>query len=240
MLHIKKIKMKSQIHENKKNKIQGLSKNLKIIIALVFLFSVSQITFSQSSSDSSSLKFGLKGGANFSNLYTDNVEENNVLTGFNAGIFAKLPITESLAIQPELLYTTKGSELKYNNAFVNGTSTFRLNYLELPILLVINLTNNFNIHAGPYVAYLVGGKATNDSQGTLFDIEKNLKNEDYNKFDTGLSIGVGFDAEKVGFGVRYNYGLQKVGKERSFLGTNYTFPDGKNSVINLYVSYSIL
>ena len=227
MLPIKKIKMKSQIHENKKNKLQGLSENLKIIIALVFLFSVSQITFSQISGDSSSLKFGVKGGANFSNLYSDNVEDNNVLTGFNVGVFAKLPITELLAIQPELLYTTKGSELKYNNAFVNGTSTFRLNYLELPILLVINLTNNFNIHAGPYVAYLVGGKATNDSQGTLFDIEKNLKNEDYNKFDTGLSIGVGFDAEKVG-------------KERSFLGTNYTFPDGKNSVINLYVSYSIL
>ncbi len=102
------------------------------------------------------------------------------------------------------------------------------------------MTNNFNIHAGPYVAYLVDGKATNNSQGTLFDIEKNLKNEDFNKFDTGLSIGVGFDADKVGFGVRYNYGLQKVGKERNFLGTNYTFPDGKNSVINLYVSYSIL
>ncbi len=206
----------------------------------VFIVSTFQISFSQSSSDSSTLKFGLKGGANFSNLYTDNVEDNNVLTGFNAGLFAKLPITESFAIQPELLYTTKGAELKYNNAFVNGTSTFRLNYIELPVLLVVNLTNNFNIHAGPYVAYLVDGKATNDSQGTLFDIENNLKNEDYNKFDTGLSVGVGFDTDNLGFGVRYNYGLQKVGKERSFLGTNYTFPDGKNSVINLYLSYSIL
>ena len=123
---------------------------------------------------------------------------------------------------------------------MNGTAKFNLNYIELPILLVINLTNNFNIHAGPYVAYLVDGKAINDSQGTLFDIQNNLKNEDYNKFDTGLSVGVGFDADQLGFGVRYNYGLQKVGKERSFLGTNYTFPDGKNSVINLYVSYSIL
>lgn len=215
-------------------------KNLKIIIATILLTGFSQISFSQSSNNETKLKFGIKGGVNFSNLYTDNVEENNVLIGFNAGIFAKLPITETFAIQPELLYTTKGAELKYNNAFVNGTSTFRLNYIELPVLLVINLTNNFNIHAGPYVAYLVDGKATNDSQGTLFDIENNLKNEDYNKFDTGLSVGVGFDTDNLGFGVRYNYGLQKVGKERSFLGTNYTFPDGKNSVINLYLSYSIL
>lgn len=215
-------------------------KNSKIIIAFVFLTSISQISFSQSSSDNSGLKFGIKGGVNFSNLYTDNVEDNNVLTGFNAGIFTKLAITESLAIQPELLYTTKGAELKYNNAFVNGTSTFRLNYLELPVLLVINLTDNFNLHAGPYFSYLLDGKVTNDSQGTLFDIENNIKNEDYNKFDTGLSVGVGFDTDQLGFGVRYNYGLQKVGKERNFLGTNYTFPDGKNSVINLYISYSIL
>jgi Outer membrane protein beta-barrel domain len=214
--------------------------NSKIIMAIVFVISISQMAFSQTSTYSSNFKFGVKGGVNFSNLYTDNVEDNNVLTGFNAGIFAKVPITESFALQPELLYATKGAELKYNNDFVNGTATFRLNYIELPVLLVLNLTKNFNIQAGPYVAYLVDGKATNDAQGTLFDIENNLKNEDYNKFDTGLALGLGYDADQIGFGVRYNYGLQKVGKERSFLGTNYTFPDGKNSVINLYFSYSIL
>ena len=215
-------------------------KKSRIIIASVFLLCMSQLSFSQSSSEESKLKIGIKGGANFSNLFTDNVDDNNVLTGFNAGLFAKLPITEGFAIQPELLYTTKGAKLKYDNAFVNGTSTFRLNYIELPIFFVLNLTKNFNIHAGAYAAYLVDGKATNDSKGTLFDIESNLKNEDYNKFDTGLSAGLGFDANKFGFGARYNYGLQKVGKERSFLGTNYTFPDGKNSAINLYISYSIL
>ncbi len=215
-------------------------KNSKILIAIAFLIGISNLSFSQTSNDSSKFKFGLKGGVNFANLYTQNVETNNVLTGFNAGIFAKLPITESLAIQPELLYTTKGAKLTYNNYFVNGTAKFNLNYIELPVLLVVNLTENFNVHAGVYVAYLVDGKATNDSQGTLFDIQNNLKNEDYNKFDTGLAIGVGYDADKIGFGVRYNYGLQKVGKEKSFLGTNYTFPDGKNSVINLYISYSIL
>ena len=215
-------------------------KNSKIIIAVLLLIGISQFMFAQNTNDSSKLKFGFKGGVNFSNLYTENVESNNVLMGFNVGAFAKLPITESLAIQPELLYSTKGAKLTYDNYFVNGTAKFNLNYIELPVLLVVNLTNNFNIHAGPYVAYLVDGKVTNDSQGTLFDIQNNLSNEDFNKFDTGLAVGVGFDTDKIGFGVRYNYGLQKVGKERSFLGTNYTFPDGKNSTINLYLSYSIL
>ena len=215
-------------------------KNLKTILAFVLLTSISQATFSQTLTGTSSPKFGIKGGVNFSNLYTEDVEDNNVLTGFNLGVFAKLPITQTFAIQPELLYTTKGAELKYNNAFVTGTSTFKLNYLELPVLLVVNLSQNFNVHAGPYFAYLIDGEAKNDSQGTLFDAENNLDNDDFNKFDTGLSVGIGYDTDKIGFGVRYNYGLQKVGKERNYNGIDYTYPDGKNSAINLYLSYSIL
>jgi Outer membrane protein beta-barrel domain len=215
-------------------------KNLKKIVAFVVYISILQLSFSQTSSGTNKFKFGVKGGVNFSNIYTQNVESNNVLTGFNVGAFAKLPITESFAIQPELLYTTKGAKLNYNNYFVNGSAKFNLNYIELPVLAVVNLTNNFNVHAGLYVAYLVDAKATNDARGTLLDIQNNLSNEDYNKFDVGLAVGVGYEADKIGFGVRYNYGLQKVGKERSFLGTNYTFPDGKNSVINVYLSYFIL
>lgn len=237
---ISSVRLLGSSHENKKKKLQSSSKNSKIVMALVFLVSISQLSFSQSATDDSKLKVGIKGGANFSNLYTNNVDDNNVLVGFNVGLFAKLPITKTFAIQPELLYTTKGAQLEYNNTFVVGTSTFKLNYIELPVLLVVNLTNNFNVHFGPYVAYLIDGKATNDAQGTLFDIENNLKNEDYNRFDTGLSLGLGYTANHLGFGVRYNYGLQKVGKERNFSGTNYTFPDGKNSVINLFITYSIL
>ena len=211
----------------------------KITLAIVSVVMAMQFATSQTNTDSAGIKFGFKGGVNFSNLYAENVDDNNVLTGFQAGVFAKVPISSSFAIQPELLYSTKGAELVYNNAFVNGTSTFRLNYIELPILAVINISENFNIHAGPYVAYLVDGKATNDSQGTLFDMENNLTNDDFNKFDAGLAVGAGFDADNLGFGIRYNYGLQTVGKERSFGGTTYTFPDGKNSVLNVYVTLSI-
>jgi hypothetical protein len=45
------------------------------------------------------------------------------------------PITNSVSIQPEISYTTKGAELSYNNAFANGTATFKTNYIEVPVLL---------------------------------------------------------------------------------------------------------
>ena len=177
--------------------------------------------------------YGFKGGVNFSNLYADNVDDNNVLTGFNAGVYAKFPITNNIAIQPEISYTTKGAELVYNTLGVKGTAKFNTNYIEVPVLLVMNITENFNVHVGPYAAYMVSGKTTNDSN--LFNSQSELDTNDFNKFDAGIAGGVGVDLDVVNFGVRYNYGLTNVGKERNYGGTNYTFPDAKNSVLSVYV-----
>lgn len=207
------------------------------MIVLAMLIGLGPTVKAQEST-SGDAKFGVKGGVNFSNMYTDDVDDENVLTGFNVGVFAKLPITTNIAIQPELSYTTKGSELTYNNTFAQGKAKFRLNYIEAPILLVVNLTENFNVHAGPYLAYLIDGKSTNDSDANFFDSEEELDNDDFNKFDAGLSAGLGFDFDSFSIGARYNYGLTTVGKERNFEGTTYTVPDGKNSVLNVYAAFS--
>ena len=184
-------------------------------------------------------QFGIKGGANFSNLYTDDVDDNNVLTSFNAGIYTSFPITNFIAIQPEILYSRKGAELVYDNAFTSGTAKFKLNYIEVPVLLKVNLAKNINVHAGPYFAYLIDAQVTNESDSGSFDFEDNYDNDDFNKFDGGLAAGVGFDFNNFGIGVRYNYGLSTVGKERTVAGQTYTIPDGKNSTLSLYLSMQL-
>ncbi len=181
-------------------------------------------------------KIGVKGGVNFSNLYTEDVDDNNMLTGFNVGLFAKLPIANYLALQPEISYTGKGAELVYNNAFVSGTAQFKLDYIEVPLLLVVNVTKNFNIHAGPYAAFLVSAKTTNKSDDGSYNFEDNIDTDDFNKFDAGLAGGVGIDLEPVSFGVRYNYGLTKIGKEDS--STSFSSPDAKNSVLSFYAAFA--
>ena len=162
-----------------------------------------------------------------------------MLVGFNVGLFSKVPITRHVALQPELYFTTKGAEVTYNNTFVDGVARFKLNYIEFPLLLAVNVTDNFNIHAGPYVAYLVTGKVQNESNVNLFDFEENIDADDFNRFDMGVAVGAGIDFGSLGIGVRYNYGLTTVGKERSFLGTTYTFPDAKNGVLNFYAAISL-
>ncbi|MFA9187743.1 porin family protein [Flavobacterium sp. FBOR7N2.3] len=182
---------------------------------------------------------GIKGGVNFTNLYTEDVDDNNVLTSFNAGLFANFPVSSAVSIQPELNFSRKGSELVYDNIFASGTTKLKLNYLEMPVLLKLNVTPNFNVHFGPYVAYLIDGQATNETDGGSFNFEENIDNDDLNKWDYGLAAGVGFDFGSTSLGVRYNYGLQTIGKERTFAGESYTFPDSKNSALSVYVGFKL-
>ena len=197
----------------------------KIFFASLVL---SFMSFTSAQAQEKTPSYGFKGGLNFSNFYVDNVDDSNMLTGFNAGLYAKFPITNSIAIQPEINYTTKGSEQIYDNGVVQGTSKFNINYIEVPVLLVANITDNFNVHVGPYAAYMVSGKTKNDSN--FGSSESELDTDDFNKFDAGISGGLGIDLDVVNFGVRYNYGLTKIGKDNSF-----TSSDAKNSVFNVYV-----
>lgn len=201
------------------------SKNLIFASLALVLISITGIQAQEKTAS-----YGFKGGLNFSNLYTDNVDDNNVLTGFNAGLYAKFPISKGIAIQPEISYTTKGAELVYNNAFVKGVAKFNVNYIEVPVLLVMNITDNFNLHVGPYAAYMVSGKTSNDSN--LISTQRELDTNDFNKFDAGLAGGLGIDLDVVNFGVRYNYGLTKIAKQSN---TSFISSDAKNSVLSVYV-----
>lgn len=186
-----------------------------------------------------STRFGIKGGVNFSNLYTKDGSHSKMLTGFNFGILSKMPITQHVAIQPEFYFTTKGAEVTYNSLFVDGTARFNLNYLEVPLLLVLNITDNFNIQVGPYGAFMISGLVKNVSNINLFNFEQNIVTADYNRFDAGIAIGAGVDIGVISLGARYNYGLTNVGRERTFLGVSYTVPDAKNGVFNFYISVSL-
>ncbi len=210
-------------------------KNSKSHIAILVLVALQFFT----TQAQSNLKLGIKGGVNFANLSSSDAKEKKALTGINFGVFAKLPITNSFAIQPEMYFTSKGSEQTYQNAFTEGTAKFELDYIEVPVLLVFNLTHNFNFQLGPYASYLISSKVKNVSD-INFNFEENIDSGDFNKFDTGIAAGLGYDTKSFGFGIRYNLGLVSVGKEKTYLGTKYVFPDGKNGVINLFLSYSFL
>jgi len=210
-------------------------KKIALIISMSFLLLIIISTVGKAQ-NLPSPSFGVKGGANFSNLYTADAENNKAIAGFNVGLFSKFPISSDLAFQPEIYFTTKGSKVTYDNTFVNGSAGFNLNYIEVPVLLVVNIFGNFDIGVGPYAACLVSGKVKNSSNIDLFNFEDNINTGDFNRFDAGFAAGVSLDFKSVSVGARYSYGLTKVGKVKTYLGTTYTFPDANNAVLSFYAS----
>jgi hypothetical protein len=217
--------------------MKNFNKKLTGILVLVMVFSITVLQ--GQSSDQNKTRFGIKAGLNISNMYTKNVQDENMILGFNGGLFLKVPVTPNIAFQPELLYTMKGSELTYNS-FVSGKASFSLNYVEMPVLAVINLTKIVNIYGGVYFATLTSVVVKNKSNVDIFNFENELKKSDFETYDWGLIGGAGLDFNKVSLGIRYEYGMKPVGKERSFLGQSYRFPDARNSTIQIYLSLSIL
>jgi len=181
-------------------------------------------------------KFGIKGGVNFTNLYSSEATTDHMKTGFNAGVFAKLPVTKGFSIQPEILYSLKGAKESYDN-FLQGSGQYRFNlgYVEVPLLAVVNLAKNFSIHAGGYGAYLTNAQTKDvNNDGTIHGIT-DLNANDFNRWDFGLAGGAAFDIENFTIGARYNYGLTKIAKSGSF--SSDVLGDAKNNGLSVYIGF---
>lgn len=216
-----------------KNAICSLRK-VFLLAALTGFLTAAMAQEQQTSTESTlTPKFGIKGGINLSNLYVDDVKDENMKVGLNAGVFVKLPITKGFSIQPEVLYSNKGAKLTYNNIFGNGEYRYNLNYVEVPLLAVFNLGKNFNIHAGGYGAFLTSAniKRLNNNNGEVDEIAT-LDTDDFEKFDYGLVGGLGFDVDKFTLGARYNYGLNEIGKDGI---AGQATKNSKNSAFTFYI-----
>ena len=210
---------------------------MAVLLALVTTMTVSAQVQKTSSETRLTPKIGIKGGVNFSNFFIDDVQDNNVKAGLNLGLFAKLPVSNGVSIQPELLYSSKGAKVSYNNPLLGGEYRFNLNYLELPVLAVFNLGKNFNIHAGGYAAYLTSANVKAEDNGSSNEELIDFNEEQFNRFDYGLVGGLGFDIKNVTIGARYNYGLNQIGEKDQSVLSSEVLRNAKNNNIALYVGF---
>lgn len=215
---------------------------MKAVLIAFCIFSVCSSIQAQENKNS---EVGIKGGLNFSNLYSEEVDDQNMRTSFHAGMYFKAALNHFLAIQPEVLYSRKGSTTKYDNLLTgDGEFSNNLDYLELPVLGVFNLTENINVHAGPYFAYLLNAEIQNESENSDFNFVEELNEDDFERLDYGVAAGVGFEFETIRFGLRYNYGLTDVGKSQGFTlnGSEYQsdqFKNMRNSTLSLYLGLTL-
>src|SRR5579863_8147636 len=101
------------------------------------------------------LAFGVKAGANISNVTGSDATGTSALVGFNAGAYLKIPLPHNLSIQPELVYSGQG----FKQTSGGITTTQHLNYLNIPILLKYSFAGVF-IETGPQAGFLLNAKVS--------------------------------------------------------------------------------
>jgi hypothetical protein len=201
-----------------------LLKILTVSIVVSFASCISNEVFAQ-------MRAGIKGGLNVSNLYVDDVDDENARYGFNFGFYGQLLSSETFAIQPELLFSTKGSKIEYGGGLFDQTVKYNLSYLDLPVLAVFKLGDAAEIHVGPYVGYLLGANISHD--GDLGSGVDDIDRDHLKSFDYGLSGGFGLNFGSLQVGARYNYGLAKLADSDA---ADLLIGDAKNSVAQIYLA----
>ena len=214
----------------------------KKVILLATLFSMFAVcSYAQKSSAI------IRGGVNFANVSNkDNggYDDSKMLTSWQAGVIGDFNLTEFLAIQPGLLYSSKGIKFEGNGE----TLTFNPQYLELPVNLVFKTptgATKFFAGAGPYVAMGVGGKFK--GEGTV-DFERKIDFSDddpltgeeedagafkVRRFDYGLNGLVGMEVSNLVFTANYGLGLAKIQS-----GSNSSADDAnKHRVLSLTLGF---
>lgn len=201
-------------------------------LSILFVATLFSLSFHQQASAQVG-RSGIKGGLNISNLYLDNVNDQNARIGFHIGVFGQLFSSETFALQPELLYSTKGSTAQYGGA-INQEISYNLNYLDMPVLAVFKLGGVAEIQIGGYASYLLNANIS--YKGDIANGSDPIDKDNLKSFDYGISGGLGANFGKAQVGARYNFGLVQLANSNA---ARTVIGDAKNSCAQVFVAFAL-
>jgi hypothetical protein len=148
------------------------------------------------------VSYGVKAGVNVANLSfdADTDVSSKGRIGLLAGVFVTIPIGGWLTVQSEAIYTAKGATLD----IADLESTYLVDYLEVPVLLRVELPRRAYAVAGPSMAYRIRARNRVAFDGSTEEIDLG---GDVESFDLGIVAGVGLDIGRWVLDGRYTHGL---------------------------------
>jgi len=193
-----------------------MKKATYLAIALVF----GGITVSQAQNYDRKMSGGIKGGYNLASVSFDGDGETDRRHGFHIGVYGESFVSESFSIQPELLYSQQGYEIKD----ASGTFKQKLDYINFPVMLKAYPSKNFFLEVGPQIGLAIKHKEEYDG---FFSSSQEYEPDN---FDWGMNFGAGFKMNSnVSFGARYHLGL----------GDLYDSSKAYNRVWQFYVGFDL-
>jgi hypothetical protein len=159
---------------------------------------------------------GVKGGVNLATQEISGEDAGDdgleMLPAFVGGVFMTFPMASWLDLQPEVLYSVKGSHF----AESGFSGSVLIDYLEVPLLLRVSRHGSgrmgFYGAGGPYAAFKMRARTRVKFGGSTEEMDVG---EDVETMDFGLSFGGGVEFGSLVFDGRYSYGLKDIDKDRT-------------------------
>ena len=191
-----------------------------------FLLFTTVALLALTSVQSQEFRLGAKAGLNVASLGGDSYGVGSLgsRTSFHIGGLAEIPLMGKFALQPELLFSSEGS----NWTFTGLDDNLKLDYIRVPVLAKFYIIEGLSAEAGPVFGVLVNAK--NDDGD---DIKENFKT-----FDAAFGIGASYRLDMgVFFSLRYNKGLLNVNEDYEEEGVTYSYKNQSN-VFQISAGYS--
>ena len=174
------------------------------------------------------LSSGIRGEAsnNLDNLlnFSNGAITTSDRTGFYAGGYASIPVSDMISLEPGLYYSQKGYNIVGSIDIkgvgflgANAKAQLQSTYIDIPVLLKANISG-LQIFAGPQFSYLT--KANLNATAGLLGINLLNSNIDataqFNRWDAAVTGGIGYKfSNGMNITASYDYGLSKLDKNQN-------------------------
>lgn len=177
-------------------------KTYRTLYIVLLLISLSGIVAAQENvpvhNEEPEARIGLLGGLSIATLVKTNDKNFSSvpLYGFNAGGLLQLPLGRVIVLQPEVLFSQKGYHATGNNGLGDYDYRRSLNFLDIPLLVKINLSKELGIVAGPQYSYLLATKTSFKSGSAIYMQTVNNDNDNISKNIFGGVLGLDINLDR--------------------------------------------
>lgn len=156
------------------------------------------------------VSFGVKAGGALTSIPGSNTSDSKF--GVYGGIAAGIALNKGFSLHAELYYSQQGNKVdvvytdETGRDLGSGKLTYRLNYINLPVLIRYELPKGFFAETGLQAGVLANARVKGAGGST--DIK-----DSYESFDLSLPFGLGYKFNNgLGANLRYNAGLTNIYK----------------------------
>ena len=212
---------------------------------------ISFLTIATSAQSLIPMKYGIKVGANISNIISTSNEgvkniESSALIGISGGFYMEIALNDKWYINPELMYTQKGASFDYDFTHdyeVNQgerdehyvTNELKLAYIVLSPTISYKASNKISLNFGPSVSFLIQSDYIFTEINTSEIVGHEVLDDGVyveESLDVGLNIGASYYlTENFLIDGKVNTGFMSIGE---IIKETNTGNSGNNSQKNIF------